>query len=282
MKLRVDRFIALCRARSSGKEPFDPFGQQIPILMYHSISDQFEGVHPYYKTKTSPSVFESHMRYLKRNEYRVLSLAQAATFLNGHKQIVDKSVVITFDDGFRDFLTDAAPVLSQFGYTATVFLPTAYITDRGSDFKGTECLKWDDVGQLMRHGFSFGSHTITHPVLTAMSKAEVEREINTSKWIIESRTGKEVTSFSYPYAYPDRKCISDFLCRTLKKAGYKIGVTTRIGRASHGDMPFMLKRIPVNDSDDLKLFEAKLKGAYDWLYLPQRIHKLAKSILTIS
>jgi len=254
-------------------------GRRIPILMYHSISQIIEDVHPYYQTSTAPDVFNRHLRYLKENNYNVLRLAKAAEMLTDNQAFPKKNVVITFDDGFRDFYTDAVPILDAYGFTATVFLPTAFITHDRCEFKGASCLTWDEVRQLLKRGFTFGSHTVTHPVLSELNKHEVEHEIRFSKAVIENKTGQAVDLFSYPYAFPDNQnCFSEFLSNTLIKCGYKVGVTTRIGNAHKDDMPFKLKRIPISTHDDLKLFKAKLAGAYNWLLTPQRIYKMLKPL----
>jgi peptidoglycan/xylan/chitin deacetylase (PgdA/CDA1 family) len=278
MKLRFDRLITLWlygmmkSGRRSNPE------RRVSILMYHSICDKIERVHPYFQTITAPRVFKKQLQYLKEHNYNVLSLAKAARWLKAKCEIPYKSVVITFDDGLSDFLTSAAPLLENYRYTATVFLPTAYLD--GNSFKGHPCLKWSEVNRLIQRGFSFGSHTVTHPLLRTLNKDEIEYEIRFSKETIENQIGQSVDLFSYPYAFPDHQNeFSQYLCSILEKYGYKIGVTTRIGRASRNDLPFMLKRLPVNSQDDLKLFEMKLNGAYDWLYLLQYSCKILKNAL---
>ncbi len=75
-------------------------------------------------------------------------------------------MVITFDDGFADFYTNAFPLLNRYGFSATVYLPTAYIGKSAREFKGVECLTWDQVRALDRAGVEFGSHTVSHPQLS--------------------------------------------------------------------------------------------------------------------
>lgn len=252
--------------------------------MYHSISDKKESGHPYYWLNTSPKRFYEHMKFLKDNGYKVISLSEAVNTisntpvlnkpceLNKLKQLNQpKYVVLTFDDGYRDFYTTAWPILSQFGFPVTVFLPTGFI---GGSFKKKECLSWSDVRELHRRNVSFGSHTVNHPQLHGLSWKDIELELGNSKKAIEDQLGAYVVDFSYPYAYPDAdKAFCKRLASTLWECGYTHCVTTRLGCSAHGDDVLSLRRMPVNDSDDLFLFKAKLEGHYDWLCIGQRFIK---------
>src|SRR5229473_2399049 len=100
----------------------------VPILMYHSITEEDESkTHPYYRTTTSPAMFARQMQDLHERGYKTCSLARAIRELQAEAQTPSKLVVITFDDGYRDFYRHAFPGLNQYGFSATVFLPTAYI-----------------------------------------------------------------------------------------------------------------------------------------------------------
>lgn len=291
-------------------------GIRIPILMYHSISNDNESkVHPYYQINTSPDVFARHMKYLQENNYKVIGLEQAAKMLkspdtkfpyhrinhgNRQTQVIQETlitqqtmapnklgeptfVVITFDDGYRNFYTEAFPILQKYGYKATVFLPTAFIDNPKNKLKGKEHLNWNEVTELSKKGINFGSHTVTHPQLKLLKKEDIEFEIRQSKEVIEDNTEKPVESFSYPFAFPEEdKKFTKHLKATLQKYGYKYGVSTRIGTTSKKDDIYFMKRIPVNSCDDLLLFKAKLDGAYDWLYHLQYIYKQTKALNLIN
>ncbi|MCA1651991.1 MAG: polysaccharide deacetylase family protein [Acidobacteria bacterium] len=100
----------------------------IPILMYHSVSDDLEtGVAAYYRLVTSAARFREQMRVLKDHGYHTIDLLEAVRQLQNQTMGNRKLVAITFDDGFRDFATCAWPVLTEFGFSATMFLPTAFI-----------------------------------------------------------------------------------------------------------------------------------------------------------
>jgi len=243
----------------------------MPILMYHGISDDAEpGVGAYYKTNTSPALFEQHLRCLSDKGFQSVGLDEAVRLLQQESPKKEKFVVITFDDGFRDFYDVAFPLLKKYGHVATVYLPTACVGDDRRSFKNKECLTWQEVRELRAHDIRIGSHTVNHSVLYGLSWGDIETELSASKQQIEWMLGEEITSFAYPYAFPqhDRRFTDEFV-RLLRRHGYKNSVTTMIGRAGQGDDLFRLKRLPVNCGDDVEFFAAKLDGAYDWLAHPQ-------------
>jgi len=274
-RFRLDRFLTLCLFCLYTKDKRTDNNEHIPILMYHSISDKKETSHPYYQVNTTPAVFEAHLQHLHENGYNVINLHDLEIFLT--KANSRKSVVITFDDGFRDFYTNAFPLLNKYSFKATVFLPVAFIKNQRTSFKGKECMTWNEIRELNKQGIHFGSHTVNHPQLKHLAKKNVESEIASSKKIIEENTSVKVMSFSYPFAFPqDDKLFIQFYRKTLLTQGYSMAVTTVIGRASVRDDLYFLKRIPVNNCDDLHFFQAKLYGAYDWLAKPQYFVKLLK------
>ena len=155
--MRLDRFITL-----NLMQPFrqvftlnpqpSTLSPALPILMYHGICDDPEpGVAAYYKTNTSPAVFRQHMQYLAENGYRTIRLEEAVEMIKRPGSSPEardqksqrrgevgndftKNVVITFDDGLRNFYTHAFPVLQEFGFTATMFLATSFIGDDRRSF----------------------------------------------------------------------------------------------------------------------------------------------------
>ncbi len=247
----------------------------IPILMYHSISDPGDcGRHPYFATSTSPAVFAQHMRLLAEHRYTTVDLADAVNVIADPQATINRQVVITFDDGYRDFFTTAFPILREYGFKATVFIVSGFTGDVPVTRNGMFYMTWDDVREVQTAGIQIGSHTITHPELHTLPTSQVEHEIRESARTIEGKLGSPVRSFSYPYSFPEQSCRMLALLRdSLQKSGYENGVSTIIGTAVPGSDPFALPRLPVNSYDDSRLFLAKLAGAYDWLHVPQLLYK---------
>jgi peptidoglycan/xylan/chitin deacetylase (PgdA/CDA1 family) len=266
---RLDRLLTLYCFSHLSKRIVEK-DKATPILMYHSISDDEESVHPYYRINTSPKVFADHMLFLATQGYRTISLEEL-----GGKDPDDKSAIITFDDGYENFYSKAFPILKNYGFSATVFLPTHYVDNEA--FKGKKCLTWQQVAELCKEGISFGSHTHTHPLLRSLSRAAVCDELITSRTILENKIGLPIKVFSYPYRFPEeQRTFVDFLKQALQDAGYTQGVTTRVGRHHNSDHPFFMKRLPINSCDDLTFFKAKLDGYYDWIHTAQVAKKRLK------
>lgn len=273
---RIDRLASIYISHPLARVIGAVSAVRVPVLMYHSISDNLFGKsHPYYQINTSPQVFARQMRWLRLNGYRTLDLTQMWTAMEAGQDL-SKTVVITFDDGYRDFYTDAFDALRQCGFTATIFLATDRIQNSSVRIEGVDYLTWAEVKELHAAGTQFGSHTVTHPDLRSLGPDQIEYELGCSKEIIEQKIGAAVKSFSYPFAFPEEnKNFTQFLVDILENQGFENGVSTIIGRASKNNNHFYLPRLPVNSWDDATLLRAKLEGGYDWLHWPQWLYKYA-------
>ena len=269
---------------------------RVPILMYHSISnDAEEGVHPYYRVNVTPEVFTRQMDYMAEHGYRVIGLEEACGLLlskgcakKNRSESEGKYAVITFDDGFLDFYTGAFPVLARHDFTATVFLPSSFIGKKEA-ISGKKFLSWQQVNELAGAGMTFGSHTATHACLTELPRPDLELELRNSREVIEDKTGRSVRAFSYPFAFPEHnKEFVVFLRSALECCGYSCAVTTSIGAArsfagKNGEEDtFFLRRLPVNDCDDIRLLRAKMTGGYDWMHSAQYAAKSLKGLLRVN
>jgi peptidoglycan/xylan/chitin deacetylase (PgdA/CDA1 family) len=273
---RIDRLASVYLSHPLARIMRSVSAERVPILMYHSVSDSLFGKsHPYYQINCSPPVFARQMRWLRQNGYRTMDLTQMWTAME-MGQDVSKTVVITFDDGYRDFYTDAFDTMRQCGFSATIFLATDRIQNTPVRIDGVDYLTWPEVTELHKAGIQFGSHTVSHPDLRSLSPEQIEYELGCSKETIEQKLGASVESFSYPFAFPEEdKTFTQFLVGILENLGFENGVSTIIGRAGKHDNRYYLPRLPVNSWDDAALLRAKLEGGYDWLHWPQWLYKYA-------
>ena len=190
--------------------------EQVPILMYHYIRPDPGSDDPVGQgLSVSPELFAEHLAFLADGGYTPITMSDLADIWDGREQLPPNPIVLTFDDGYRDFYTNAWPLLQQYGFPATVYLITSVIDQ--PDYLTREMILEMDASGLV----DFGSHTIYHPSLPALADADAEEEIVDSKIALEELLGHPVRSFCYPTgAYSDRDVA------LVDAAGYALGVTT--------------------------------------------------------
>jgi peptidoglycan/xylan/chitin deacetylase (PgdA/CDA1 family) len=271
---RVDRLASLYVGSPLVRLMGPRSGTRVPILMYHSVSNNLFGMsHPYYHIHTTPAVFSEQMRWLRNAGYRTVGLAEAWTGLASGTDL-SKKVVLTFGDGYRDFYTEAMNVLTQCGFSATLFLATDRIRRHAVRIEGADYLTWKEVRILEQAGIRIGSHSVTNSDLRSSYPDQFEYELGHSKEVIEQNLGVAVDAFCYPFAFPEEdKSFTRFLEDEMQNIGFEYGVSTILGRAGRHSNRLFLPRLPVNTWDDEPLLKAKLDGGYDWLHWAQLLKK---------
>ena len=154
------------------------------VVCYHSIA----GNGQYKHITTTLKDFTRQIEYLTARGYRFVKFSELM-------DAKDRVVAVYFDDGFRDVFTNAKQILEEKKIPATVFVTTSY-ADGAKD--PAIYASWDELVAL-GNNWEIGSHSISHRKLTKLSKEEVKREMIESKKIIEAKTGRVVTAFSYPH-----------------------------------------------------------------------------------
>jgi peptidoglycan/xylan/chitin deacetylase (PgdA/CDA1 family) len=170
----------------------------LPILTFHTLDDQSSNV------SFSPQVFRRGMARLHEKGYRTINLPEAIYLLRQGRPFPERSLVITFDDGYQTVYEEAFPILQWYNMSATVFLTvgeggTTMAASLLPPLKGRSMLSWHNIRKMHQWGITFGAHTLTHPDLTRLPLDQTESEICDSKSIIEDALSAPVTCFAYPY-----------------------------------------------------------------------------------
>jgi glycosyltransferase involved in cell wall biosynthesis/peptidoglycan/xylan/chitin deacetylase (PgdA/CDA1 family) len=175
---------------------------RLTVLTYHQVQDPADD-----GSSVGRAAFREQMEFVKAN-YRVVRLADGVKMLQSGGAS-EKLVAITFDDGYLDNATAAAPILKALDLPATFFVSTDMIGgdrpfphDVRRGRVPQQHMSWDDVRALAVQGFDIGSHTCSHADLGAVSLVEAERELGESRNRIEAELQRPVPLFSFPYGHP--------------------------------------------------------------------------------
>lgn len=228
--------------------------------MYHNIAQAPKGI----KLRglyVSPGRFRRQMALLHMLGYQGLSMSAALPYLRG--EMHSKVVVITFDDGYRDNLEYAMPVLQHYGFSATCYVVSAAIgTDNHWDaaqlgvrkplMNKQELLRWRDAGM------EIGAHSRHHPRLPDLSECALNDEIAGSRRDLEAQFNVSVTQFCYPYgaAGPREQ-------EAVARAGFLTAVTVQRGRAQVGSNLLALPRVLVGGHHGPHVFPLQLLTAHE-------------------
>lgn len=231
----------------------------IPILMYHEVSPQpSDGFRKYTVT---PRAFANQMRWLVLSGHTPIGLDELLAHRESGGALPRRAVVITFDDGFADCAEYAAPILREFGFTATFYI-VAGLMGRRSHWlrreRGVELplMSWNAARELQAAGFTIGAHSLTHPHLTALPAERCSVELQRAREMLEQRLGRPVAHLAYPYGSYDER-----VRQAAAQAGYRSGCTVRIGLSLDGEDPLALRRVPVTGADTLMDFIVRLRTA---------------------
>jgi glycosyltransferase involved in cell wall biosynthesis/peptidoglycan/xylan/chitin deacetylase (PgdA/CDA1 family) len=226
----------------------------VRILGYHRVAGAADSL------SVSPARFREQMRAVAESGAQPIRLDHALELL--HSPVTGRYVCVTFDDGYRDNLLAAAPVLAEFGIPATIYLPSRII-DGDLPFHwyrdSPPALSWEEVGELVDGGLvDVQSHTLTHPLLPQVDAEQSYEEIAGSKRAIEAHVPYALTSFCYPAGLYGAREVE-----FVRKAGYAAAVTTNPGVNAGGGELLELRRTLIYGADDTRTFAAKLGGLLD-------------------
>ncbi len=261
-KAAIKRAVKALIART----PTRPHDCDTRILTYHSIGGRD------HEMNVAPADFADQMEWLN-DQSDVITLDEASRGVPG--------VAITFDDGYADNLSNAAPILQQYAFPATVFVVAGQLGatldhDCGQPF--ARLLNEDELVELHAAGVEIGGHSMTHRRLTSLDAETKRDEIVASKQVLESVLRESIHAFAYPYGTGrdfDADCVA-----IVQEAGFACAVSNRYGPVRPSAERYALRRINIDRTDTLATFAAKVDGRLDALrFLESDLGLRARSTL---
>jgi glycosyltransferase involved in cell wall biosynthesis/peptidoglycan/xylan/chitin deacetylase (PgdA/CDA1 family) len=214
----------------------------VPILMYHRIAAN--GPLALERFRVAPDLFASQMAILHRTGHHTIGLDDWIRATARNAPLLGKPVILTFDDGYRDFITTAMPVLRTYDFSATVFLVAERI-DRTADWDArygepADLLSWEEVRALREAGIQFGCHSSAHRAMTGMALPELAADTVRARAILEEGLATSVKTLAYPYGAEN-----EFVRRLVADLGFQAAVSCEPRLSRVGDNPLRLPRIEV-------------------------------------
>ncbi len=216
------------------------------VLMYHAIGGEVVGDR-HHLYSLAPVRFADHVRYLARMPNAVALDAGVAA---------GRGFAITFDDGYRDNLTVAAPLLIEAKLPFTVFVAPDFVTSSQPQY-----LSPTELQELSRlPGVTIGAHGLSHCRLSECNDRELACELESSRGWLEDLLGRPVTTMSYPHGAVDGRVRA-----AAAKAGFAVAACSRFGSHRRDDDPLCVARTDIWAGDDGERLLAKIAGHWDWM-----------------
>ncbi len=214
------------------------------VLMYHAVGSPVPGdVQGRYSITVAQ--FAAQMESLASSRHKIGQLAQA-----------NASVDLTFDDGYRDNLTEAYPVLQRLGLPFTIFAAAGFVRAGAPLYLRAEDLRALAADPLV----TIGAHGDSHARLTTLGDTALREELTAAKKWLEDATGKAVTTMSYPHGAVDARVRA-----AVQAAGYTVACCSEFGLNQRTRDPLLLARTDIWSTDSVEIFNAKLAGEWDWM-----------------
>jgi peptidoglycan/xylan/chitin deacetylase (PgdA/CDA1 family) len=234
----------------------------VSILMYHALGGDGE---PGSRYVLPAREFAWQLRWLRRNGYSILGLAEYLRYRAGGQLPPRRSVVLTFDDGYLDNAELAEPLLAAGEVPATIFLVTDLLGtrnswDRGGALAGRPLMSWDDAARLEGRTLSFGPHGRTHRPVAGCDPATLRDEIGGSWAAIVHHLRAPVPVFAFPFGAHDAPASA-----VVEDVGLAAALTVTPGRNGPAAPLMGLRRLEVRGDEGRRRFRMLLRsGADPW------------------
>jgi hypothetical protein len=238
-----------------------PWAGRALVVVFHRIDDRY----PTDPITVPRRAFQSYLEFFTRY-FEVVSLRELLAKLASNADI-SRHLAITFDDGYLDNWTIAAPELDARRLPACFFITTGFIgTDRDAWWDAargvrSEWMTWDHVRALRAAGFELGAHTISHVNLGESDDATTHGEVVGSKTRLETETGGTVRYFAYPFGGVDH--LRTDQRDMVKAAGFSSCLSAYGGTVRQGDDPYSVRRLGINSDWFLSPYQFGLECLAD-------------------
>lgn len=223
---------------------------RVPVLMYHEIADASATSS---SLAVAPDVFANQLAYLRDSGFNTLTAGELAAFLaDGVGQLPERPVVLTFDDGYGDFYTDALPVIKQNGFTGTLFQTTGWVGEEG---EARRMLNWRELDEIDQAGIEIGAHTVRHPQLDQLPEKALRDELYISKSALEDHLGAAVPGLAYPFGYSNRR-----VREVARELGYAYAYAVGNAFTTEAAGKFTFPRLTVRRTTSMDEFGKMVNG----------------------
>ncbi|WP_020100632.1 MULTISPECIES: polysaccharide deacetylase family protein [unclassified Mycobacterium] len=230
----------------------------IPILLYHSISDDpAPWIAPY---SVSPTVFAHHLELVTESGRTALTVSDLTAALAGRTRLPRRPLVITFDDGFADFI-GAAEAMATHRLPSTLYVTTGALEGRAPRpskmaLPSAPMLSWAQLNHLLQLDVEIGAHSHTHRQLDTMRAGDVAAELRYSKELLEQACGRAIPSFAYPHGFQ-----SDRTRKVVAAAGHTSACAVMNAFSSESDNIYALARLTVKATTTTEELQGWLAGS---------------------
>lgn len=231
----------------------EKWAKDVPVLMYHHLLKDEENPFKDNCAILPVETFKKHMDFLYKNGYNTIGLGELEGFVKGEIKLPKRSVLITFDDGYKSNYEYAYPILKEYGFRAAIFLISGWNTDEIVSFDADELqyLSWNEI-ENSRDVFEYASHTHNlHKLdeneqgyLVTRPPDEVKHDLKTSMQLLDT------VYFAYPYGHYNEETLE-----MLKELGYRMAFTIEPGRVKPGDSLLELNRYTIFPYTSLRDFK---------------------------
>jgi peptidoglycan/xylan/chitin deacetylase (PgdA/CDA1 family) len=218
---------------------------RLPVLMYHYIGFPPPDADKYRLDLTvTPDNFREQMQWLQAHDYHTISPSDLELAMMRGRKLPERSILLTFDDGYEDAYSDAYPVLKTFGLKGTFFVVTEWMDEGKSGY-----LTWKQAEEMALNGMSIQNHSRRHYDMRKRDGAWLVYEILGPIQTIEAHTGVRPQFFCYPGGQFDQNVVDE-----LRAAGVIAAFTTNDGTFNYTDNMLRLPRVRIRGSTNLAAF----------------------------